>query len=118
MNTLDSIKERIINKEESLSKYACKSKDAIRLIDKKEDVRPAYFHDTDSIIHSASYSRYLDKTQVFSFSDNDHISKRMIHVQLVSKIARTIGRSLNLNCDLNFVFSHDNNYFEFYKEVL
>ena len=100
MTLIDNIKNDILEKENSLSKYACKSKDAIRLIEKKEDVRPAYFHDTDSIIHSASYSRYLDKTQVFSFSDNDHISKRMIHVQLVSKIARTIGRCLNLNEDL------------------
>ena len=47
-----------------------------------------------------SYTRYMNKTQVFSFNTNDHISKRIIHVQLVSKIARTIGRSLNLNEDL------------------
>ena len=47
-----------------------------------------------------SYARYSDKTQVFSFEDNDHISKRMTHVQLVSKVARTIGRMLNLNEDL------------------
>ena len=100
MTNIDMIKENILKKEDNLSKYACRSKDRIRLIDKEEDVRPAFFHDTDSIIHSTSYSRYLDKTQVFSFSDNDHISKRMIHVQLVSKIARTIGRCLNLNEDL------------------
>ena len=97
---IEEIKERILDKEESLSKYATKSRDAIRLKEKKEDVRPAFFRDTDTIIYSTSYSRYLDKTQVFSFSDNDHISKRMIHVQLVSKIARTIGRCLNLNEDL------------------
>ncbi len=97
---IKEIQKRLLDKEESLSKYACKSKDRIRLIDKEEDVRPAFFHDTDTIIHSQSYSRYLDKTQVFSFNDNDHISKRMIHVQLVSKIARTIGRCLNLNEDL------------------
>jgi dGTPase len=47
-----------------------------------------------------SYLRYADKTQVFTFNENDHISKRMIHVQLVSKIARTIGRNLGLNEDL------------------
>ena len=97
---IDDIKKRLLDKESSLSKYACKSTEAIRLKEKEEDIRPAFFHDTDTIIHSRSYSRYLDKTQVFSFSDNDHISKRMIHVQLVSKIARTIGRCLNLNEDL------------------
>ena len=42
----------------------------------------------------------MDKTQVFMRSNNDHISKRITHVQLVSKVARTIGRALNLNDDL------------------
>ena len=32
--------------------------------------------------------------------ENDHITHRVIYVQLVSKIARTIGRSLRLNEDL------------------
>ncbi len=100
MDTIEIIKNNILEKENSLSKYATRSSDAIRLKEQKEDVRPAFFHDTDSIIHSNSYSRYLDKTQVFPFTDNDHVSKRMIHVQLVSKIARTIGRCLNLNEDL------------------
>ena len=38
----------------------------------------------------------MDKTQVFTKVNNDHISKRMVHVQLVSKIGRTIGRALSL----------------------
>ena len=97
---IEKIKNKLLDREETLSKYATKSRDSIRLSPEKEDVRPAFFHDIDTIIHSSSYSRYLDKTQVFSFSDNDHISKRMIHVQLVSKIGRTIGRCLNLNEDL------------------
>lgn len=42
----------------------------------------------------------MDKTQVFSFKENDHLTKRMIHVLYVSKIARTIGRALGLNEDL------------------
>jgi dGTPase len=42
----------------------------------------------------------MDKTQVFTFEDNDNISKRMTHVQMVSKIARTLGRALRLNEDL------------------
>ena len=71
-----------------------------RLREIKEDVRPAFFHDADKILHSTSFTRYIDKTQVFSFEDNDHVSKRMVHVQLVSKIARCIGRCLNLNEDL------------------
>ncbi len=51
-------------------------------------------------MHSKAYSRYIDKTQVFFLIDNDHITHRVLHVQLVSKIARTIGRALGLNEDL------------------
>lgn len=100
MDNLDIIKDNLLKNETSLSKYACKSSEAIRLYPKKEDIRPAFFHDTDTIIHSNSYARYMDKTQVYSFLNNDHISRRMLHVQLVSKVARTIGRCLNLNEDL------------------
>ena len=100
MNYLEQAKQNFLSKEENLSEYATKSKDAIRLKKLEEDLRPNYFRDIDRIIHSLSYTRYADKTQVFSYKENDHISKRMIHVQLVSKVARTIGRALNLNEDL------------------
>lgn len=56
--------------------------------------------DADRILHSRSYSRYIDKTQVFSLIKNDHITHRVLHVQLVARIARTIGRFLHLNEDL------------------
>lgn len=85
---------------ENLSMYATSDSEAVRLLDIEEDFRPPYFRDADKILYSLAYFRYLDKTQVFSFEDNDMISKRMTHVQLVSKIARTIGRGLNLNEDL------------------
>jgi dGTPase len=94
------IRNNMLNKENNLSKYAKKSIEATRLKKIEEDFRPAYFKDIDRIIYSLSYTRYIDKTQVFSNNDNDNISKRMTHVQMVSKIARTIGRALNLNEDL------------------
>ena len=97
MTNLEQAKLNFLNKETNLSKYATKSSDAIRIKKINDDIRTPYFRDIDRIIHSLSYTRYIDKTQVYSFKDNDHISKRMIHVQLVSKIARTIGRSLRLN---------------------
>ncbi len=100
MDTLEVIKENLLKKEDTLSEFACKSVDAVRLYPKKEDIRPPFFRDTDKIIYSNSYARYMDKTQVYSFLNNDHISRRMLHVQLVSKVARTIGRCLNLNEDL------------------
>jgi len=83
------------------SPYASQNKEAIRFSDETRDIRTPYFRDIDRIIYSLSYTRYIDKTQVFSnISNNDHISKRMTHVQMVSKIARTIGRALGLNEDL------------------
>lgn len=100
MDVFDIVKSELLKKEDTFVEYATKSKDAIRLFQKEEDIRPAFFHDTDVIIHSNSYARYMGKTQVYSFLKDDHISKRMLHVQLVSKIARTIGRCLNLNEDL------------------
>ena len=96
----NDIKKKLLEKENTLSKYATKSSDAIRLKEETKDIRPSFFRDIDRIIHSITYTRYMDKTQVFSFEENDHISKRIVHVQLVSKVARTIGRCLNLNEDL------------------
>ena len=100
MKYFQQAKDNFLKNEDHLSSYACRDKDAIRFKEDDEDIRPNYFHDIDRIIHSLSYTRYMDKTQVFTRSDNDHISKRITHVQLVSKIARTIGRALCLNEDL------------------
>ncbi len=94
------VKESLQRKQAALSKYATRDNEAIRFKEMKEDYRPPYWHDIDRIIYNLSYARYSDKTQVFSFKDNDHVSKRMTHVQLVSKVARTLGRMLNLNEDL------------------
>ena len=93
-------KENMLLKEKELSEYACKSENGIWLKEDKEDIRPIFYRDIDRIIHSSGYTRYIDKTQVYSFVKNDHITRRVLHVQLVSKIARTIGRSLRLNEDL------------------
>ena len=93
-------KANMLLKEKLLSENACRSENGIWLKDDNEDIRPIFFRDIDRIIHSSGYARYIDKTQVYSFIQNDHITRRVLHVQLVSKIARTIGRSLALNEDL------------------
>lgn len=101
-----SLKDKVsISLEEqeglSFSSLACRSSEAIRFRKEKEDpLRPPFFHDTDRILHSPVYTRYIDKTQVFSLMRNDHITHRVLHVQLVAKIARVIGRALRLNEDL------------------
>ncbi len=83
--------------------FAAKGRDAVRRnpnFDKESVWRPAYVRDVDKIMHSPYYNRYTDKTQVFSFYKNDDITRRALHVQLVSRIARSIGSVLNLNLDL------------------
>lgn len=96
----EDVKWVMLEHESLLSENACKSNECIRLNADKRDIRPEFFRDIDRIIHSQGYTRYIDKTQVYSFTDNDHITHRVLHVQLVSKVARTIGRALRLNEDL------------------
>ena len=62
--------------------------------------RPCYIRDIEKIMHHPFYNRYTDKTQVFSFYKDDDITRRALHVQLVSRIARNIGRLLGLDLDL------------------
>ena len=73
--------------------YRCKDEDIIRR-DMNHDIpnlwRPAFVRDIEKIMHLPYYNRYADKTQVFSFYNNDDITRRALHVQLVSRIARNI----------------------------
>lgn len=101
---LIEIRRKLDRDEENLlSPWACRSLQAVR---RKEDEKAVAGHrqnfslDADRILHSLAYSRYIDKTQVFYLIENDHITHRVLHVQFVSKIARTIGRLLRLNEDL------------------
>jgi dGTPase len=104
MPDLRELREILDQQEDvGLSRYATKSRQAIRRqYDERIDSghRQNFAVDTDRILHSWSYTRYIDKTQVFYLVDHDHISHRVLHVQLLSKIARTIGRYLRLNEDL------------------
>ncbi len=83
-----------------MNNKACKNEDAIYFQKIDKDFRNPFSRDVDRILYSLSFQRYMDKTQVFSFKENDHLTKRMIHILYVSKIARTIGRALGLNEDL------------------
>ncbi|MFX0033830.1 MAG: deoxyguanosinetriphosphate triphosphohydrolase family protein [Candidatus Hodarchaeota archaeon] len=68
--------------------------------DGNDDIRPPFFRDVDRIVHSKAYARYIDKTQVFFEINNANITHRSLHVILVSRVARQIGRILRLNNDL------------------
>ena len=87
-----------------MNPHRCLDDAAIRR-DQKRDAsprlhRPPFVRDVDKIINLAPYNRYAGKTQVFSFVRNDDISRRGLHVQLVARTARSIGRVLGLNEDL------------------
>jgi dGTPase len=102
LSKLMAVKERIDRLEEKhLCRFATLSRDGTR---RQPGIqtghRQAFALDADRILHSKAYTRYIDKTQVFYMVSNDHITHRVLHVQLVSKIARTIGRFLSLNEDL------------------
>ena len=94
---------RYDNEHGTRPNFAADGKRALRrdMTSDRESVwRPAYLRDVDKILHSPYYNRYTDKTQVFSFYKHDDITRRALHVQLVSRTARTIGSVLGLNLDL------------------
>lgn len=87
-----------------LNPYRFEDKDIIRRIDLPNDratlSRPAFMRDVEKIVNVPAYNRYAGKTQVFSFVENDDITRRGLHVQLVDRVARGIGKLLGLNIDL------------------
>jgi len=101
---LGELRQELDRQEEvRLATYATRSSQAIRRRFEEriqEGHRQNFAVDADRILHSRAYTRYIDKTQVFYLIEHEHISHRVLHVQLLSKIARTIGRYLRLNEDL------------------
>lgn len=99
-----ALKARLERREtQTLGTRACFSKNAVRRYSEKRsdtEYRLAFSADADRILNSLAYTRYSDKTQVFSLINNDHLTHRVLHVQMVSRVARTIGRYLGLNADL------------------
>ena len=86
--------------ESTLHPKAAFSKDHQRYYGREQDHRLPYKRDVDRIVHSKAYARYVDKTQVVYLIENDHITHRSLHVQLVSNFARGIAEILRLNLDL------------------
>ena len=64
------------------------------------DIRTVYQRDRDRILHSKSFRRMKDKTQVFLSPQGDHYRNRLTHTLEVSQTARTIAKALRLNEDL------------------
>ena len=98
-----TIRERIENEEKDiLSPYACLSINSKGREREEEqcDIRPVFQRDRDRIIHSKSFRRLKDKTQVFLLPEGDHYRTRLTHTLEVSQNARTIAKALRMNEDL------------------
>lgn len=97
------IRESLEKREtEYLSPYACYSA-ASKGRDREEkecDIRPVFQRDRDRILHSKSFRRLKDKTQVFLTPEGDHYRTRLTHTLEVSQNARTIAKALRLNEEL------------------
>ena len=87
---------------EYLSPYAAHSRNSKGRLREEEqcDIRPVYQRDRDRILHSKSFRRLKDKTQVFLTPEGDHYRTRMTHTLEVSQNARTIAKALRMNEDL------------------
>ena len=98
-----TIREQMQKMErENLSPYACLSVNS-RGRDREEpecDIRPVFQRDRDRILHSKSFRRLKNKTQVFLTPKGDHYRTRLSHTLEVSQNARTIAKALKLNEDL------------------
>ncbi len=100
-DVLNAYREKAeLREKDILYPKASFSLDHSRFNGKEEDHRLPYKRDVDRIVHSKAYTRYIDKTQVVYLIDNDHVTHRGLHVQLVSNFARGIAEILRLNLDL------------------
>lgn len=98
-----TIREMLERREkEYLSPYAAFSMDSKGRLKEEEpcDIRPVFQRDRDRILHSKSFRRLKDKTQVFLTPEGDHYRTRLTHTLEVSQNARTIAKALRLNEDL------------------
>ncbi|HPT69690.1 MAG TPA: deoxyguanosinetriphosphate triphosphohydrolase [Syntrophomonas sp.] len=70
------------------------------IAEEPDPIRTCFMVDRDRVIHSKSFRRLKDKTQVFIAPPGDHYRTRLTHTLEVNQIAKTIGAGLNLNLDL------------------
>lgn len=98
-----TIREQLeLREAEYLSPYATHSKDSLgrKRSEEECDLRPVFQRDRDRILHSKSFRRLKQKTQVFLLPRGDHYRTRLTHTLEVSQNARTIAKALRLNEDL------------------
>ncbi len=112
MGEFSCIRERFLaNEKDRLSPYAfltSETRGRERFVEPCQ-FRTEFQRDRDRIIHSQSFRRLMNKTQVFLAPTGDHYRTRMTHTLEVSQIARIISRALSLNEDLTeaIALGHD-----------
>jgi dGTPase len=109
---VSSLREALEQRErETLAPQAARSADSRGRLrpEPEDDVRPAFQHDRDRIIHSKAFRRLKHKTQVFFAPAGDHYRTRLTHTLEVSQIARTIAKVLRLHEELTeaIALGHD-----------
>jgi len=109
---LSTIREALEERErETLAPQAAHSAESRGRLhpEPEDDVRPAFQHDRDRIIHSKAFRRLKHKTQVFFAPAGDHYRTRLTHSLEVSQIARTIAKVLQLHEELteSIALGHD-----------
>ena len=62
--------------------------------------RTDFQRDRDRVVHSRSFRRLENKTQVFTRRYSDHFRNRLTHTIEVAQVSRTIAAELGLNEDL------------------
>lgn len=85
-----------------LAPYAMQSVDSAgrKHAEPEHPYRGPFQRDRDRILHCSAYRRLSGKMQVFTGEMGDYHRTRLTHTQEVASIARTIGRTLQLNEDL------------------
>lgn len=108
----ETIRKRLEGEEDAkLHPRAARSPDS-RGRARSEDacsMRPAFQVDRDRILHSKSFRRLSQKTQVFLAPRGDHYRTRLTHTLEVAQIGRTLSSAMGLNESLTeaIALGHD-----------
>lgn len=91
-----------------LASFSARSKGRARE-EEPDRYRTCFEQDRDRILHSKSFRRLANKTQVFLAPEGDHFRTRLTHTLEVGQISRDCASALGLNTDLTeaIVLGHD-----------